>query len=328
MRINEVIKKTELSKRTIYYYIDEKLITPEIDAHNGYNIFSNEDVEKLKIIQQLRKVDFSIHDICSILQYPNTTHLYLHKQIEQLEKELILLNKKIDCLTKFNNQLPIITSYSDLYENLKDIIFPDKNALSKMSNIDNDAKLVSIYLWGAFLQHVPITEYRQYLWEKVQKDIANSYDSNINILKTYLLSLSAEKLDEDFKKRYLHIKEIINITPKDYNYYVDNMKYKLIKLVNNSKYQIQWRNSYFSKTLPITCLFDSQVNQLISELSPYFSPYYNNINACCNLLYNWLYTKEGESLRLQLFDTLQGYINIELNHHGDLAALGFNSFIT
>ena len=50
MRIKEVIQKTGLSRRTIQFYISQKLITPKEDPVNGYHDFSDEDVRNLIII--------------------------------------------------------------------------------------------------------------------------------------------------------------------------------------------------------------------------------------------------------------------------------------
>ena len=60
MRIKEVIEKTGLSRRTIQFYISQKLIMPKEDPVNGYHDFSNEDVRNLIIISRLRRLDFPV----------------------------------------------------------------------------------------------------------------------------------------------------------------------------------------------------------------------------------------------------------------------------
>ena len=50
MRIKEVIEKTGLSRRTIQFYISQKLIMPKEDPVNGYHDFSDDDVRNLIII--------------------------------------------------------------------------------------------------------------------------------------------------------------------------------------------------------------------------------------------------------------------------------------
>jgi len=300
--------------------MEEKLITPKADKRNGYYIFSNEDIEKLMIIQKLRKADFSINDIRSVMEHPNTAHFYLQKQIELLEKEQDLMNQKIDCLSRLNDQLPVNVGYQDLAETLQTMLFPNKNDNQKKSGKEDDAKLVTLYLWGSFLKDLPMTEYRQYLWEKVLKEMIKSNDSNILTLKKYLYSLPADKLDEGFAKRFEYMQGIIRLTPDDYGTYVNWMKVQVSKLLKSKKHLELWRTTYFSNTLPLTCLFDSPVSELISELSPSYSLYYKNIHTCCQELYLWLYTPEGQTVRSKLFETLEGYMNIEDHHHGELAA--------
>ena len=72
MRIKEVIQKTGLSRRTIQFYISQKLITPKEDPVYGYHDFSDEDVRNLIIISRLRRLDFPVSDIRHILRFPGT----------------------------------------------------------------------------------------------------------------------------------------------------------------------------------------------------------------------------------------------------------------
>ena len=58
MRIQEVIKKTGLSRRTVYYYIDQKMISPVVDEHNGYHDFSEADIQKLLSSASCARQDF------------------------------------------------------------------------------------------------------------------------------------------------------------------------------------------------------------------------------------------------------------------------------
>ena len=86
MKLGDVVKQTGLTKRTIYFYIEEHFLNPEINPANGYYNFSKEDVERLNVLKQLRKADFSIKDIQAMLKHPTTAYLYVQKQIETLKK--------------------------------------------------------------------------------------------------------------------------------------------------------------------------------------------------------------------------------------------------
>ena len=68
MRIKEVIEKTGLSRRTIQFYISQKLIMPKEDPVNGYHDFSDEDVRNLIIISP-----FPISVISFVSQEPLPT---------------------------------------------------------------------------------------------------------------------------------------------------------------------------------------------------------------------------------------------------------------
>lgn len=321
MRINEVMKETGLSKRTIYYYIDENLITPKIDANNGYNIFSTDDVEKLRNIRQLRKLDFTISDIQDMLQHPNAMHIYLQKQVEKMVKDLRIVNEKIKFLNGLNNQLPIIATYKDLTLLLQTQILSNKIDQSINANRENDSKLISSYLFGAFLQELSMSEYRQFLWEKILKFMTGTSNPNIAVLKQYLYNLSAKQMDKEFIIRNQHIQEVVKLRQEDLGNFIDKLKLTLTEFVTNNQHQKYWKDRYFTCIVPSANLFSSQINELICELSPSFSSYYNNLITCCSKVYGWLYTKEGEHLRIQLLDVMQEFLDIESNNHGELAAI-------
>ena len=79
MRIQEVIRQTGLSRRTIYYYIDQKLITPKADEANGYHDFSEKDVQKLFLIRKLREAGLPLADIQAIFCNGGTSYTSYNK---------------------------------------------------------------------------------------------------------------------------------------------------------------------------------------------------------------------------------------------------------
>ena len=95
MRIQEVMGKTGLSRRTIHYYIDQKLIIPPVNEGNGYHDFTEEDVQKLFIIRKLREAGLSLADIRAILRKPRTMPFYLHKQMNELQTQMLTIQKTI-----------------------------------------------------------------------------------------------------------------------------------------------------------------------------------------------------------------------------------------
>lgn len=96
MKIAEVCSKTGMTKRTVRYYIEKGLISPEINLKNGkeFREYSEEDVKMLCAIAMLRKLDIPIDTIRNMVQTPDsiTEHFeeYKRKSREVLiEKENI-----------------------------------------------------------------------------------------------------------------------------------------------------------------------------------------------------------------------------------------------
>lgn len=96
MRINEVMKETGLTKKAIYYYENEGLISPLKDPDNNYRNYTEEDVRKLIVINILRRLDIPIKTIGDIVKNSVTMK-------EVLKEQLVLTNQKINLL--FQNKL-------------------------------------------------------------------------------------------------------------------------------------------------------------------------------------------------------------------------------
>lgn len=320
MKINEVVKKTGMTKRTIYFYIEEQFITPQINSDNGYYIFSDTDVEHLLLLQQLRKADFSIKDIHGLLNHPSSAHIYIRKQIEKLRREEQKLHQKINGLLQIANQLPMQISYETFASVIQNNIFPESDSDS-ITTSEKDAELVCLYLWGSFLQNIEMTEYRQFLWNKLLSQTAKSHDWSIYRLKEYLYSLPANQIDNVFASRNLHINKIISLTDDTLPAYVEEMKLLLDKHSYSLSFITYWKNNYEKQIKITTALYDSEFNALASELSPCFSTYCRNIHECCRLIYEWLLSKDGRFTYERLLENLGGYMNLEDNHHGEIAAM-------
>jgi DNA-binding transcriptional MerR regulator len=68
-RIGEVSAQTGQSTKTIRYY-EEINLTPSAErTANGYRIYSEEDVDRLRFIRSARALDFSLEDIEEILAF-------------------------------------------------------------------------------------------------------------------------------------------------------------------------------------------------------------------------------------------------------------------
>ncbi|MCI6465764.1 MAG: MerR family transcriptional regulator [Faecalicatena sp.] len=320
MKLGDVVKQTGLTKRTIYFYIEEHFLNPEINPANGYYNFSKEDVERLNVLKQLRKADFSIKDIQAMLKHPTTAYLYVQKQIETLKKERELLNQKIIGLKNLHDRLPLLVSDETFSDAVFHTDFPD-NQVTVADDGEGDARLISLYLWGPFLKDTPMTEYRQFLWSKLVAEAGKSSSAALETLKAYLYSLSAEELDEEFNQRTQHIQQIAGLTEHTIPDFLARARRYLKKISCDPAFTVSWKKNYANLTLPTTTLYDSDFNTLAAELSPCFSIYYENIHKCCDQIYQWLNSEEGSQVKSDLLKNLDGYLDLCIDHHAQIGAL-------
>ena len=86
MKINEVEQLAGVSKRNIRFYEKEGLLAPGRNADNGYRDYSDADVETLRRIKLLRKLDVPMEEIRRMQQGLLTLDDGLRRHIIQLER--------------------------------------------------------------------------------------------------------------------------------------------------------------------------------------------------------------------------------------------------
>lgn len=87
MRINEVEKLAGVTKRNIRYYEAEGLLSPGRESGNGYRDYSNADVDILRRIKLLRKLDLPLEEIRRIQAGTLTVRDAMGRHIIQLERK-------------------------------------------------------------------------------------------------------------------------------------------------------------------------------------------------------------------------------------------------
>nr|WP_290695782.1 MerR family transcriptional regulator [Halomonas sp. UBA3074] len=67
MKVNELAKRGGVTAETVRHYAREQLLAPKRHPDNGYQLFSDTDLERLRFIQRARKLGFSVAEIRDIL---------------------------------------------------------------------------------------------------------------------------------------------------------------------------------------------------------------------------------------------------------------------
>ena len=83
MKINEVEAAVGVTKKNIRFYEEEGLITPGREPGNGYRSYSQADVERLRRIKLLRKLDVPLAEIREMLEGQSTLTEGMNRDLEE-----------------------------------------------------------------------------------------------------------------------------------------------------------------------------------------------------------------------------------------------------
>lgn len=142
MTIKEVERTTGLTIKSIRYYEEKELIRIKRNEENDYRNYTEEDIERLKLIKILRYINLSVEEISTVLKNDSLPEV-LKEKSKQLEKEKnTYLDKQAICNSllkdyKKKGFKKVIDDYSetinfldspegeDLKNNLLDILCPN-----------------------------------------------------------------------------------------------------------------------------------------------------------------------------------------------------------
>ncbi len=85
MNIQDLEKRTGITKQNIRFYEKKGLLSPKRNAANNYREYAEEDVKTLHAIRMLRKLDVSIEDIRGTLDGRIALDTLMQKHLEELE---------------------------------------------------------------------------------------------------------------------------------------------------------------------------------------------------------------------------------------------------
>lgn len=96
MRISEVAALTGLAVSNIRFYEKKGLLAVQREKESKYRDYSEEDIERLKIILLYRKMNFSIDTIYLLLQGKADLSEALIRQEEELAGQMDMLQGSIE----------------------------------------------------------------------------------------------------------------------------------------------------------------------------------------------------------------------------------------
>lgn len=319
--MQEICKKTNLSKRTVHFYIKEKLITPTVNPENGYFIFSEEDCQRLQLIHEFRNAGLSISVIRSLLNKPVTAGYYLNIHVRELTRQKLQLEQTIDSLTQLLDQMPVHLDFPTLYQLTLNASIPDSSSLQDVMEYDKyDNSLVNLFLWSGFLPTEKFTDYQEFLWEKLNKKTNKSPSPDYKSLYYFLRSQDQKTIDSIFMASTEYYEEVAALTPKTISAYENELYNKIIHFSQDPHLIHIWKKNYHDFFAANTRIFASELGDIVAEISPLFLAYRTNINQICETIYKCLLT-EGAHYYSKLQEELGDSLDLENYNHGQIAAI-------
>lgn len=271
MRLNEVIKQVDLSKRAIKFYEEKGLLKTKRDS-NGYRNYTDKDISLLKEISSYRKMGIGLSDIKKILNDKSV----LKQILIEKKKEITISQNELEALEKFieNNNIEELYDSVD-YKTLADAI---QNSIPGF---------YGYYFLNHFLPYLQIR-----IQTKEQQEAYNrliEFWDNTNIRIPFLMKLNSWILFKLNSKKSLivqieqidsQIREMLNPTEEEY----EKLKKKVnagYKLKNSIFYKyslIGISQRKFMKELQNKGYNDIFIPSMIA-LSPKYKEYHNALMA-------------------------------------------------
>ena len=152
MKINEVEAAVGVTKKNIRFYEEEGLITPSREPGNGYRSYSQADVERLRRIKLLRKLDVPLAEIRAMLENECTLADGMARQLERLRTRRKDLDEAVsfcELLQKDSGSLQEL----DVEQTLERLAAKEEQGVSfvNIEQVDRKAERIKGALVGAGL---------------------------------------------------------------------------------------------------------------------------------------------------------------------------------
>ncbi len=105
LRIGELSARTGVPAKTIRYYEEIGLLPPPQRADNGYRIYGEEDVERLRFVRSARALDFALDDIAEILAFRDRDEPPCGYVMELMRTRIAEIEARIRDLERLRDEL-------------------------------------------------------------------------------------------------------------------------------------------------------------------------------------------------------------------------------
>lgn len=330
MKMKEVCTLTQLNKRTIHFYINEKLIEPDINPSNNYYEFSESDCQKLIFIKNLRNAGLSLELIQSIMNTPASANYYFNRHMSKLKHEKRYIEQVLSSMKYIMDELPLFPDFSSLYDLCNKANIPSDHLYQEDdSNFESyNVVFINQLLWGAFLPKSKFSDYQEFLWTKLHKITFEDPSEEYKKVANYINQLPSKQIDQMISNQTTRYMQIANLNKEENEAFIQDMIHRIQQNISDPNCRIIWKELYDSYLQPTTAIHDSDLSHIVMELSPFYQNYVKNIHSICQGVYEYLHSDKGSELLKELETKLDGKLDLECNKHGQLEAFASVSDVT
>lgn len=151
-QVSELAKRTGLNKDTIRYYVKIGLLTPIRDNRNGYKLFDEKDIVRLRFICKAKYLGFTLKEIKQLMDECNRginpgpmAREFLRRHIESNKKQLqkcLQLQQRMEQAWQKWLDMPDTQAKVEGYCQMIEIIVSDELAMESADDHCNQHFLV------------------------------------------------------------------------------------------------------------------------------------------------------------------------------------------
>lgn len=296
MRLQDILDKTKLSKKAVYFYVKENLINPSKNIENGYYDFSDEDLSKLKIIMTMRKIGMSIQDIKEMFRYPTLTNFFIHRQINLLKSNICEQMDQLNTCYYIIENIPANATPTNV-ENHFEYFIKEKNYTHSSIERDfpsNDSRMITILLCAAFT-HIESSQYHKFLLDRISSELKMQLENNLLFLKKMIYLLIPEQVHETSVHQYELYKRISECNEDEMVKYEEMLYENCKKLIESEELTNYWKLIYEPILIPTLRFLNSKTEELLREYNPVYTKYNDKIQKIASRVYERL-SSDSETL--------------------------------
>ncbi len=119
MTVSELAKRANVTPDVVRHYVRIGLLQPERDEHNGYKLFSEQDIMRIRFIRRAKQLGYTLKEIKQIFQDSRAGRAPCAKVKEFLERHILENRQRLAELSALQKRMEMaIAQWRELPEEL------------------------------------------------------------------------------------------------------------------------------------------------------------------------------------------------------------------